>query len=141
MKNYLNRDDKMKTSKADKYFSLYIRLRDVDENGLAKCCTCGKIGDVKYMDCGHFIKRQHMATRFDVYNCATQCKKCNAFEQGRDADFEKYILNRWGEMNLNHLKVQKHITRKYGKFELENLAIYFKQKAEQLAKEKNLKLW
>ena len=37
-----------------------------------------------------------MATRFDEYNCAAQCKKCNAFEQGRDTDFAQYISQQYG---------------------------------------------
>ena len=131
----------MKTSQADKYFSLYIRVRDADENGCAKCCTCGTYKPVKLQDCGHYVKRQHMSTRFDEWNCATQCKRCNGFEQGRDADFERYIAERWGMKAINHLQIQRHITRKTGKFELEQIAKYYKERAIELAKAKNLEIW
>lgn len=131
----------MKTSRADKYFSLFIRLRDCDDNGLATCCTCGKIKPVKEMDCGHFIKRQHMATRFSEVNCAAQCKRCNAFEQGRDADFERHIINRWGPDKLNLLKASARKVYKRGMFDLDILATYYKQKATELAKEKGIELW
>ncbi|MEN6620165.1 MAG: recombination protein NinG [Smithella sp.] len=131
----------MLTTKADKYFSMYIRLRDADENGLAKCCTCGAYKPVKEMDCGHFIKRQHMATRFSEVNCATQCKRCNAFEQGRDAEFERYIIDRWGVDKLNLLKSSYHKPFKRGLFDIDLLAKYYKEKAQKLAIEKGIELW
>lgn len=131
----------MKTSKADKYFSLFIRLRDADENGCAKCCTCGAYKPIKEMDCGHFIKRQHMATRFSELNCHTQCKRCNGFEQGRDSDFERYLNDKIGLDKVNNLKLQARMTRKISNFELEQITKYYKTEAEKLAQEKNLKLW
>ena len=129
----------MKTSNADKYFSRYIRLRDCDENGIGTCCTCGVMKPVKQMDCGHFIKRQHMATRFSEYNCAIQCKRCNAFEQGRNEDFERYLIKRWGEDRVNLLKLPQ--TRKTTKYDINYLAVYYKQKVNELERSKNLKLW
>lgn len=131
----------MKTTSADKWFSLYIRIRDCDENRIAKCCTCGKVIDVKYADCGHFIKRQHMATRFDEKNCAAQCKYCNRFEQGKDVDFERYLIKRWGEDAVLLLKSGKRNTKKMSTFELDLLAIEYKQKAVELAKEKGIEPW
>ena len=131
----------MKTTRVDKWFSLYIRLRDCDENRLAKCCTCGKVVDVKYADCGHFIKRQHMATRFDEVNCAVQCKHCNAFEQGKDVDFERYILTRWGEEKLMMLKFAKRTAVTCTAFMLKMKADYWKEQARLKATVKGIELW
>lgn len=131
----------MKTTNADKWFSLYIRLRDADENGCAKCCTCGDYKPVKLMDCGHFVKRQHMATRFNTVNCATQCKRCNGFEQGRDAEFERFLIKKWGSEWIKGLKIQGTLTHKYSQFEIDEIAKHYKIAAVKLAKDKNLKLW
>lgn len=131
----------MKTSTADFWFSRYIRLRDSDGNGCARCCTCGAYKPVKRMDCGHYIKRQHMATRFDERNCACQCKKCNAFEQGNDKIFADYIEKRYGLPILDQLRMAAMTRRKYSRYELSQVAEYFKQKAILKAREKNLKLW
>jgi hypothetical protein len=129
----------MKTSAADKWFSMFIRLRDSNEDGLGTCCTCGVMKPVKQMDCGHFIKRQHMATRFSEVNCAIQCKKCNAFEQGRNEDFERYLIKKHGIDKVNMLKLPQ--TRKMTLYDVNYLAVYYKQKSEQLAKEKGIALW
>jgi len=131
----------MKCSKADFWFSRMIRLRDADENGCAKCCTCGVYKPVKEMDCGHWIKRQHQATRFSEMNCATQCKKCNAFEQGRDAEFERFLVGKYGQDKIDWLKMQGKSTLKRSGFDLTYLAVYFKQKATELSREKMIALW
>jgi hypothetical protein len=131
----------MKSSKADRYFSLFIRLRDADDNGLGKCFTCGTIKPVKEMDCGHWIKRQHQATRFNEINCQLQCKRCNAFEQGRDADFERELIKKYGQDKVNLLKAGKNTVSKTNQLKIDYLTAYYKQKAEQLAREKGIKLW
>ena len=131
----------MLTTKADKWFSIWIRLRDCDENRIGQCCTCGKYVDVKFADCGHFIKRQHQATRFNEINGNLQCKKCNAFEQGRNEDYERFLINKYGEDKVNLLKAAARTTSKRTKNDLEYLAVYFKQKATELARAKGIEIW
>ena len=128
----------MKTSKADKYFSMFIRLRDSDENGYCTCITCGAIRFWKNLDCGHWIKRQHFGTRFNEKNSAAQCKNCNAFEQGRSAEHEKYIIEKYGQQTRDLLKSGERSFTKYSAIELKLLAKEYKLKAEQLLKEKGL---
>src|ERR1035441_10313512 len=106
----------MKTDKADKWFSIFIRLRDSDENGNVKCCTCQITRNWKQLDCGHWIKRQHQTTRFNEYNCSGQCKGCNAFEQGRPIEHEKFIIKKYGERIRNILKAGERQTCKRSKF-------------------------
>ena len=58
----------------DKWFSLFIRLRDADSNGLVFCFTCGCSKYYKRgMQNGHFQSRKHLATRWDEENCQPQC--------------------------------------------------------------------
>ena len=57
-------------AKADRYFSLYVRQRDADENGNVRCCTCRAPHQWKYLDAGHFQSRGHGATRYDEKNTA-----------------------------------------------------------------------
>jgi hypothetical protein len=129
----------MKTNLADKYFSIFIRLRDSDDNGICRCITCGTPHFWKEMDCGHFVKRQHQGTRFNEKNCASQCKKCNWLLQGNDAVYEKKIIELYGQQTLDLLKSSERATFKRSKMELDLLAKEYKLKAENLAKEKGLK--
>ena len=58
--------------KLDSVFSRYIREK-YEKDGKVPCYTCPHIGTVKTMQCGHFVPRQHMSTRWDEDNCRPQC--------------------------------------------------------------------
>jgi hypothetical protein len=131
----------MKCTLADKYFSLWIRLRDADENGCAYCITCGVYKPVKMMDNSHFVGRQHQATRFDEMNCHTACKMCNGFEEGRKAEYEHYLVERYGEQDVNLLKLRGQSTCHRSAFDLKQIAEFYKLKAKELSKEKGILLW
>lgn len=59
----------------DKLFSACVRLRDMRGN----CITCNTPFKGKYdmVTCGHFRKRRHLATRWNLSNGYGQCAKCN----------------------------------------------------------------
>ena len=131
----------MKISKADNYFSLFIRVRDAFQERYGYCITCNTFKDVKEMDCGHYIKRQHQSTRFNEMNCQTQCKRCNNFEQGANEIFRRKLVEKYGEEKVLMLEQEGRKTVKRGKFELEQIAKYYKSECEILAKEKGIELW
>ena len=128
----------MKTSLADKWFSIFIRLRDSDDKGCCTCITCGNIRFWKNLDCGHWIKRQHLGARFNEKNCAAQCKGCNAFEQGRSSEHEKFIIEKYGQQTRDLLKSAERNYTKYSKLEIDLLAKEYQAKAKLLAFEKGL---
>lgn len=82
-----------------------------------------------------------MATRFSEINCAAQCKKCNAFEQGRDADFERALIEKYGQNIVDLLKFSKDHGKGPKGFELEIIAKHYKSEAEKLAKQKGIQIW
>jgi hypothetical protein len=129
----------MKTTEADKWFSIYIRLRDSDGE-IGQCVTCGKFGSVKYMDCGHYIKRQY-AARFNEINCQLQCKKCNWSTQGNDVKFRAFLAEKYGNDAVLLLESTKHKSAKMGKFELQAIVDEYKPRVEALVKEKGVMKW
>jgi hypothetical protein len=131
----------MKTTKADQWFSRFIRLRDADENGFGRCCTCGTIKQVKYMDCGHFIGRQHMATRFNEMNAHVQCKKCNGFEEGKKVQYKDFIVQRYGENQYNLLLHNARNFKKFAEHELTAIEKNYEAETERLLIEKGLEGW
>lgn len=128
----------MKIDNADRWFSRFIRLRDADENGICTCITCGIKRHWKQIDSGHWIKRQHQATRFNEYNCHAQCKRCNGFEQGRDSEFEKYIIQTYGQKIRDLLKSGERQSCHRSKLEKEFLAKEYQERAIKIAKNKGL---
>jgi hypothetical protein len=94
----------------DKMISEVVRLRD------KICITCGC---EKPLTAGHFMKRRHMATRWNLHNVNGQCWQCNFednWEKYREAMIIKYgsaetesIISlgrtetKWSEKNLKEL--------------------------------------
>ena len=75
----------------DAVFSKVIRLKSADDNGYVACYTCGKVDSWKYMDCGHFIPRDNMSTRYSEANCKPQCKTCNQAKDGNEKAFAEHL--------------------------------------------------
>ena len=83
---YSRENKKIKITSADKWFSIFIRIRDITVGDFCLCITCGRGIHWKYeADCGHYATRNHPTTRFDEQNCHAQCKKCNNFGHGEQA--------------------------------------------------------
>jgi len=121
-------------AKLDRVFSEYIRLRDTEghtKDGFFKCVSCGQIKPYSQADCGHYIGRQHMATRFNELNCWAQCRKCNRFEEGRKADYRRNLVDRIGEDKVLLLEASQRNTAKISDFEYEELIKFYQQKIKE----------
>lgn len=93
--------------KLDKVFSLFIRYRDTMPNGYFQCISCGQIKRFEQADCGHYINRQHMNTRFDEMNCNAQCRHCNRFMEGNIQDYRRRLVAKYGERSVLLLEAKK----------------------------------
>ena len=89
-------------------------------------------------DNGHFIKRQHKSLRFNETNCNAQCKECNWLEQGNDIGYARGLEKKYGAGTIDKLQALAKTTLHMGKFELKAIADHYKEKFEQLKKEKGL---
>lgn len=85
----------------DRVFSLYIRKVHPPE-----CYTCGAKG--KTLQCGHFIARHYLATRFSEDNCRPQCVGCNIFGGGKPLDFEERLKKDLGSKRVEAMKKSRH---------------------------------
>ena len=126
MKKSTNLKDKL-----DKVFSLYIRLRDSDENGFCTCYTCGKVAHYKEMQNGHFWSRTHLSTRFNEDNCKVQCVGCNIFKKGNYIVYTKRLLKELGEEKFDELERLKNSTVKISKAEYEQMIEHYNQKIKE----------
>ena len=118
--------------KLDEVFSRYIRLRDADENGYIRCISCGKIRHFSEMDCGHFINRSHMATRYDEQNCNGQCRSCNRFDEGNNIGYTRGLIAKYGPQVISLLYLKKNTIKKWDSFELEALIAHYKKEIQKL---------
>ncbi len=124
--------------KLDKVFSEFIRLRDSKKFGYKffQCISCGLVKPYEQADCGHYINRQHMSTRFDEMNCNAQCHSCNRFDEGNMSGYRQGLKARYGEQRVLLLELKKNETRQYSDFEYTALINYYKKLIKQMKDEK-----
>lgn len=119
-------------------FSLYIRLRDSDENGICRCFTCGNYRHYTKLDCGHGIPRQHKATKYNEQNNHAQCKHCNGFEGGMREAYKIEMDYRYGSGTWDKMLLASKGTCKRGAFERQVMYGYYKNAVSELKKMKGL---
>lgn len=71
----------------DLVFSRYIRIKYTNSDGFCECYTCGKVDRYINLQCGHYIPRANLSTRFLEQNCRPQCKTCNEYKSGNLNEF------------------------------------------------------
>lgn len=116
--------------KLDNTFSLLVRvmnsIRRDDGGHLIQCYTCEKWGKFSEMQCGHYIPRQHIGTRFLLDNCRPQCIECNVEKRGNIEVFKKKLeLDAPGI--IDKLERIKKSVVKYSDSELEEMLINIKE--------------
>ena len=122
----------------DKWFSLYIRLRDATDTGLSQCFTCGKVDHYKKLQCGHFQSRRCHSTRWHEQNCQVQCVGCNMFKQGEQWKFGLALDVKYGEGTSQELEFLSKTLVKKMKAEYEEDVRYYKSIVKNLKKEKGI---
>ena len=122
----------------DKWFSLFIRLREAASNGLAFCFTCGCSKHYKKLQCGHFQSRTHLSTRWDLKNCQVQCAACNVFRYGEQYKFSLNLDAKYGEGTAEELLILSKSTWKITRAEYIEYISYYKHVVENLKKDKGI---
>ncbi|MCP4336252.1 MAG: hypothetical protein GY679_00155 [Mycoplasma sp.] len=127
---------------ADMYFSRYIRLIH-SEDGFCTCHTCGTIKEIKEVDNGHYIKREHKSVRYDENNCRPQCKTCNGDikHNGKQIEFRANLVREIGLINVTRLESAGKLQRKANGLFYKEKADYYRQKVNEIQKELGIKYW
>ena len=107
--------------------SRYIRMLYSNERGLCQCYTCSTIKHFSLMQCGHFIPRSNMATRWLTKNLKCQCPTCNETKHG---NLEVYSQRLEEEETgiVEYLKELSRETQKFGIDELKQMLYDFRAK-------------
>tara|TARA_R110000787_G_scaffold156160_2_gene270058 strand:- start:1184 stop:1585 length:402 start_codon:yes stop_codon:yes gene_type:complete len=119
--------------KLDQQFSLFIRLKDADDNGYNYCFTCNKFDHYKGLQCGHFVSRKYTATRFDEQNCKPQCPGCNIFRYGEQYKFGQKL----GHDLAEELHTKSRSTVKIMAYEYKEKITYYKDLVKNLLDRQN----
>jgi hypothetical protein len=121
---------------ADAVVSKYVRLSNA-VNGNCTCYTCEATGRWQDMDCGHFIPRANLFTRFDVArNLRVQCHYCNRVKRGQTIIFGRK-LNEEREGLADLLIEESTIVYKPAREEIKSIIIEYSEKTAKLKKGTN----
>lgn len=126
-------------NKLDAVFSEFIRLRDSRDNGTFTCISCGRLLPYDQADCGHYINRKHMSTRFSEKNCNAQCRSCNRFDEGNIQGYRRGLIAKYGEPVVLMLEASKNQINKLSEFEYKAMIDHYRKEVKRLKKEKGIK--
>tara|TARA_R110002051_G_scaffold133403_1_gene206775 strand:- start:614 stop:1018 length:405 start_codon:yes stop_codon:yes gene_type:complete len=116
----------------DKWFSLYIRLKNTLPGGLTVCWTCSAVKHYKEMHAGHFQSRRHLSTRWDELNVQVQCPRCNLFNQGEQYTFGRLLDARLGKGTSDKLYKLSRFQKKFMRCDYIELIELYKCKVKKL---------
>jgi len=122
----------------DKWFSLYIRLREANEEGAVQCFTSGRVYHYKKIHAGHFMSRKHLATRWCEINVQPQSSADNIFGQGEQYKFGLNLDAKYGEGTSEELQHRSRKTLKLSRVDYEEKISYYKNAVNNLKKEKGI---
>ena len=108
-------------AKLDKVFSIFIRQRGMDEGGTNNCVTCGVLKHWKELQCGHWISRVHLSTRWHPLNAHPQCGTCNVLKRGNYPEYARYMFKEYGQDTMEELLMLKRQTLTMRRPEYEEL--------------------
>ena len=100
--------------KLDSAFAKMIRERDRD----LLCISCQKN---KGTQCGHFIRREVLATRWHPLNCASQCSYCNCWLHGNLLEYQDGLERKHGAGTVQTLRRLANVSWKPTREALEAL--------------------
>lgn len=103
---------KIKIDTADRYFSMFIRLRD------GECRRCHSLvqfnykGDPVSHQMSHFQGRRKEATRFDQENGDTLCFRCHQYFTENPAEHYIWQVKIKGQDTVNAIIIRSNIHKK-----------------------------
>ena len=96
-------------NKAKQVFQKWIRKRDKDE----ACISCGTVSS-ELWDGVHYLKADiYTGVIFNEINVHKQCRKCNRFLGGNEAQYRIALCLKYGESKVAELEKLANETRQY----------------------------
>lgn len=110
--------------KLDSVFSLWVRNRG-SKDGMNACVCCGVVKPIKELQCAHYFSRRYMALRFHEKNCHPNCMHCNVLLNGNYPAYAKFMVNNYGQQEIDRLDMMKNNTVKYDRFFYEQMINHY----------------
>jgi len=126
--------------KLDTIFSVFIRIRNADRNGYVKDFITGRYYHWTTIQCGHFMRREFKATRWDEKNCQVQTVHQNIILHGNQFAFSQKLDRKYGAGTAEMLRIKSQNICKLDEFKLNTLIKHYTEKVIEIAEEKGLEV-
>lgn len=128
-------DEKLETA-----FSIYIRVRDADDDGYCRCFTCSHVAYWNKMDCGHGISRSRKGVKYDEKNNHPQCKSCNRHRDGMQAVYQRRVEQVYGAGSWETLLTEARKVIRWTQSDIDAMTKEYREKTKFIIKNKNFAL-
>lgn len=104
-----------------KEFSIFIRTRDADPDGMQSCYTCDIRKHWKQLEAGHFVPGRYNSILFEERAVRPQCRQCNGHLRGNIIVYYPKMVAMYGQVVVDEIIAAKVRTHKWLPGELEGL--------------------
>lgn len=111
-----------------KVFSVYIRAKDADWNGMVHCYTCPWRGPWRKAQAGHFVPARHNSVLFDERNCHPQCFSCNIWKHGNTLVYYDRMIKDYGQKVIDEIRRKDKGVKQFTVKELDSMIADWKSK-------------
>lgn len=135
---------KVLKKRLDDIFSLYIRYKYCNNEGLVQCYTCGvhkpvRGGLINGIHLGHYWSRKETSTRWCEDNTRPQCYRCNCKNPSQALPiFGQRLRKELGDNAFDLLEIKAKSTYKLTTFEYQVYIDQYTEKVNELKKKLNI---
>ena len=130
---------------AIRHFNHFVRLRDANEQGYARCISSGRLISygTSHYQAGHFIPATCETLRFSEDNVNVQSLSDNYYKHANQAEYRPNLVKKIGEERVSKLEQMQAYYKAHGhrwdRITLIDIIVRYKEKVKILQKEKGLK--
>lgn len=107
-------------------FSIFIRARGADAQGMQTCFTCDVVKFWREFEAGHLVPGRTNAVLFDERSVRPQCRRCNGHFRGNVIVFYPKMVRLFGQAIVDEIVAQRDVTHKWEPDELLNIYLKYK---------------
>lgn len=102
-------------------FSIFIRTRGADADGINSCFTCDERKHWKELEAGHLVPGRNNAVLFSEIGVNSQCRRCNGHFRGNVIVYYPKMVRLHGQAAVDALVAARDVTHKWLAGELQSL--------------------
>lgn len=106
-------------------FSKMVRIEEcLETTGTPEygfCCTCRMKFHITRLDAGHFIPSRTNSVLFNRDLVHIQCRQCNGEKDGNIKEYERFMVDRYGQDKVDEFKRLRFKTGKLTKDDLDEI--------------------